>query len=244
MARAARWTLALVGSLALAACNGAGGSFADREGGGASPSGRSPAASTSPAAPIADGLLPAEAFGDQATVVPLTREQLQQGAGVAPGVKDLEVSPPECAAAVHGTQPDVEAFDDIAAESATAGGAITVEVLLSGGPTAGSLDAIGQAVSQCPSAQISSPQFGTATITFEPVPVKDLGDGSAALKFTTTVKQPDGSMISVPARVGVVQDVDRVMTLVTLSETGAAPDPAAFTGLLQQAYEVQAEALD
>jgi hypothetical protein len=244
MVRAARWIVALVGScLALVACGGGGGSFADRQAASSAPESSS-AASTSPSAPLADGLLPAEAFGDQATVVPLSREQLQQSAGLAPAAKDLKVSPPECAAAVQGTQPDVDAFDDIAAQSATAGGVITVEMLLSGGPTAGSLDAIGQAVSRCPSAQISSTQFGTATVTFEAVPVDDLGDGTAALRFTTTLTQPDGARISVPALVGVVRDGNRVVTLVTLSQTGAAPDTAAFTSLLNQAYEAQAEALD
>jgi hypothetical protein len=247
MVRAARWMVALVAGGMLAACN-TGGSFADRESAAStsssSSSGSSSAPSTSPAGDLAKGLLPAEAFGSQATVVPLTREQLQQGAGLAPSAKDLKVSPPECATAVQGTQPDVTAFDDIAAQSATTGGAISIEVLLSGGPTSGSLDAMKQAVSRCPSVQISAPQIGTATITFRSVPVDDLGDGAAALQFTTTVTQPDGAKISVPALVGVVRDGDRVVTLLTLAQNGTPPDPAAFTGLLQKAYEVQAQALD
>jgi hypothetical protein len=252
MIRTTRWMVALVAGGSLAACSG-GGSFADRESAASSPSSSSASSSSSSAgssatsgAPseLAKGLLPAEAFGEQATVVPLTRDQLQQGAGLAPSVKDLKVSPPECATAVQGTQPDVTAFDDIAAQSATTGGAISIEVLLSGGPTSGSLDAMEQAVSRCPSVQISAPSIGTATITFRSVPVDELGDGAAALQFTTTVKQPDGNTLSVPALVGVVRDGDRVVTLLTLAQNGAPPDPAAFTGLLQQAYEVQAKALD
>jgi hypothetical protein len=250
MVRAARWMVALVAGGMLAACN-TGGSFADHESAvstssssSSSPSEGSAAPSSSAASDLAKGLLPAEAFGQQATVVPLTRDQLQQGAGLAPSANDQTVSPPECATAVQGTQPDVTAFDDIAAQSATTGGAISIEVLLSGGPTSGSLDAMEQAVSRCPSVQISSPQIGTAMITFRSVPVDDLGDGAAALQFTTTVTQPGGAKVTVPALVGVVRDGDRVVTLLTLAQNGTPPDPAAFTDLLQQAYEVQAQALD
>jgi hypothetical protein len=219
---------------------------------GGSPGGRDVAASSAAegsAAPtsapaLADGLLPPEAFGAQARVVGVTLEQLQQGAGLAARAKDLTVTPPECTAAVRGTQPDVAAFDDVAAESATLAGSTTVEVLLRGGPTGGSLDAIDQAVARCPRAQVTSPQFGTATITFRSLPVDDLGDGAAALQFTTVVTQPGGARISVPALVGVVQDGDRLVTLLTLKQSGAPPDATAFTDLLKQAYQGQAEALD
>jgi hypothetical protein len=234
--------LALASGLVLSGCGG-GGESSEEE----------PAA-TSSAAPssaqeaheseLAAGLLPAEAFGEDATVVPLTEEQLRQGAGLTAQLKDVKITPPECLTAVQGTQPDVESFDDIAAQSATVGSTTTVEVLASGGATGASLDAMAQAVTRCPQAEISSPAFGTATITFESVPVDDLGDGSAALRFTTVVAQPDGSRVSVPALVGAVRDGERLVTLVSLSQSGAAPDPAAFTQLLQQAYEAQAEALD
>ena len=105
-----------------------------------------------------------------------------------------------------------------------------MEVLASGGPTSGSLDAIEQAVARCPRAEISSPT------------VADLGDGAAALRFTTEVAQLDGSRLSIPALVGVVLDGERLVTLASLSQN-IAPDAEAFAGLLQQAYEVQSEAL-
>jgi hypothetical protein len=205
--------------------------------------GATPAAESS-APKLADGLLPREAFGAGATVVPVSAEQLQQGTAPAARAKDLTITPPECAAAVQGTQPDVTAFHDVAAQSATAGASTTVEVLMSGGPTTGALDAIDQAVARCPRAQVSSKEFGTATITFRSVPVDDLGDGAAALQFTTAVTQPDGTRVTVPALVGVMRDGDRLVTLVHLSQTGARPDAGAFAELLQHAYDAQAKVLD
>jgi hypothetical protein len=227
---------ALAGVLSAAGC--AGDSSDERE---ASPTS---SAEATGAADLAEGLLPAEAFGPDATVVPITPEQLQRGAGLAPGTTDLQITPPECAPAVQGTQPDLDAFDDIAAQSATVGTSTTVEVLLRGGPTGGSLDQIDRAVETCPRARITSPQFGTADITFEAVPVDEHGDGAAALRFTTVVPQPDGTQVTVPALVGVVQDGDRLVMLLNLSPDGTPPDPEAFTDLLEQAYEAQAEGLD
>jgi hypothetical protein len=221
----------------LAGCGGGGDSGTGRQ------AGATPAAESS-APKLADGMLPREAFGAGDTVVPVSAEQLQQGTAPAARAKDLTITPPECAAAVQGTQPDVTAFHDVAAQSATAGASTTVEVLMSGGPTTGALDAIDQAVARCPRAQVSSKEFGTATITFRSVPVDDLGDGAAALQFTTAVTQPDGTRVTVPALVGVVRDGDRLVTLVHLSQTGARPDAGAFAELLQHAYDAQAKVLD
>jgi hypothetical protein len=204
---------------------------------------------------LASGLLAAEAFGADATVVAITPEQLQQGAGVAAsGAEDLQITPAECAAAVQGTQPDFDDFGDVAAQSATTGSTTTVEVLVRGGPTKDTVDLLDAAVERCPQAQIASPQFGQATITFESLPVDDLGDGAAVLRYTTTVSLPNGTQATVPALIGAVQDHDRLLVLLNLQSghvagggaaVGTAPeDPAAFTDLLEEAYEVQAEALD
>jgi hypothetical protein len=233
----------LAGAALLTACNG-------DEGSSAAPS--SPAASSSPtesaeagagaAGGLADGLLPAEAFGAGATVVPLSREQLEQGAGLAADPASLTITPEGCAAAVEGTQPQIEDYDEVAAESATVGGATTVEVLLQGEATAGSVQALAEAATNCPEAQISSPELGEARVTFEALDVPDLGDGAAAVRYTTTLAQ-GGQEVSIPTLVGLVQDGDRVITLLTIATDGSQPDAAAFASLLEQAFEVQAEAL-
>ncbi len=64
----------------------------------------------------------------------------------------------------------------------------------------------------------------------------------AAVRYTTTLTQ-GGQEVSVPALVGLVQDGDRLITLLTIATDGSSPDVAAFTSLLEQAFEVQAEEL-
>jgi hypothetical protein len=242
--RTVRALVASTGVVVLGACAGGGGS--DEAADSSSPSSSS-AAETSPP-DLASGLLTADAFPADATVVAVSLEQLRAGAGLGAMGKDLTVTPEECAPAVQGAQPDLEAFDDVTGLSATSPTGATVEILLRGGPTSGAVDLLAAAIERCPEAQISSPQIGTATVTFEQVPVPDLGDGAIALQFTTAVTMPDGTQTTVPALVGVFEDGDRLGLLTSLpvgqSATPAAPDPTAFADLLEQAYETQADALD
>jgi hypothetical protein len=138
------------------------------------------------------------------------------------------------------------------AQSATIGSAATVEVLVRGGPTKDAVAQLSGAAERCPQAQITSPEIGRATVTFEELPVDDLGDGAALLRYTTAVSLPDGTQATVPALIGAVQDSDRLLIMMSLDASGAIPgggaaapqDPAAFADLLEQAYEAQAEALD
>jgi hypothetical protein len=243
-------TAGLVSAALLTACAG-GDESADAAAGSSSP--ESSEAQETPAPDLAAGLLPAAAFGPEAAVVAITLEQLEQGAGaVAAGAEGVQITPEACAAAVEGTQPSFEDFGDVAAESATIGSATTVEVLVRGGPTKDAVEQLADAAQRCPQAQITSPQIGTATVTFEALPVDDLGDGAAMLRYTTTVSLPDGTQATVPALIGAVQDSDRLLVLMSLDAgaatpggTSAAPqDPAAFADLLGQAHEAQAEALD
>ena len=195
-----------------------------------------------PTSGLAGGLLPAEAFGAGATVTPLSRAQLEQGAALAADPGSLTITPEGCAAAVEGTQPQIEDYDEVAAQSATVGGSTTVEVLLRGKATAGAVDVLADAATNCPEARISSPQLGEAVLTFEALDVPDVGDGAAAVRYTTTLTQ-GGQEVSVPALVGLVRDGDRVITLLTIVTDGSQPDATAFASLLEQAFEVQAEAL-
>jgi hypothetical protein len=233
---------AAAGATLLVGCSGKG---TDEAAGSSAPTSSS-AAETSPP-DLASGLLTAEAFGTDATVVAVTMEQLRAGAGLGAMGKDFTVTPEECAPAVQGTQPDLDAFDDVAGLSATSPAGVTVEILLRGGPTTGAVDLLADAVERCPQAQISSPEIGTATVTFAEVPVPDLGDGAIALRFTTAVALPDGTQVTVPALVGAFEDGDRLGLLTSLADpttpSAPAPDPAAFAALLEEAYEVQADAL-
>jgi hypothetical protein len=233
----------LAGAVTVGVLTGCGGGSADSaDAGSSSSTSASSSAGETASADLAAGLLPAEAFGTDATVTPVSAEELEAGAGLAED--GLQITPESCAAAVKGTQPQVDDYAAAAAETATVGAMTTAEVLLQGGPTDDAVSRLEDAVTNCPEARISSPDIGEATVTFESIPVSDLGDGSAALRFTTTLAGPDGSQVSVPALVGIAQDGDRLVTLLTLSQDGSDPDPVAFATLLEQAFEVQSAALD
>jgi hypothetical protein len=236
----------VVASAAVVLLAGCAGDDGGQEAAGSSSAPSSSAAETS-APDLASGLLTAEAFPDDATVVAVSLEQLRAGAGLGALGQDLTITPEECAPAVQGTQPDLDAFDDVTGLSATSPAGVTVEVLMRGGPTTGAVDLLTAAVERCPEAQISSPEIGTATVTFEPIPLPELGDGAVALRFTTAVTAPDGTRTTVPALVGAFEDGDRLGVLTSLTDprTPGAPPPdaAAFATLLEQAYQVQADAL-
>jgi hypothetical protein len=192
---------------------------------------------------LSGGLLPADAFPDGTVVTPVTSEQLQQQAQLAGGsLKGLTVTPENCRQAVRGTQPGLQDVEGLAAQTATLGADATVEVLAAGAAVTGSVDELTAAVADCPQATLTSPQFGTATVAFSTVEAPDLGDGTAVVGFTTSVTA-NGQAVTVPALIGVVQDGDRTVTLVSTSAGGAA-DPAPFLALLEQAYQHQADALD
>jgi hypothetical protein len=248
--RAGAGVCAVACAVLLAGCGGGGsGDDAGASDRSSSPAATSPAA-TSPAAELSSGLLRAESFGPEATVVAVSVDQLRAGAGLASMGQDLTITPEACAAAVRAIQPSVDEYDDVAGVSATSPTGVTVEVLLRGGPTEGVADLMAGAAARCPEAQVGSPRLGTATVTFEDLPVPELGAGAAGLRYTTSVTQPDGTATTTQILLGAVEDGDRLVVLTALpvragAAAGAAAgaDPAAFAELLQQAYEVQAEAL-
>lgn len=197
---------------------------------------------------LASGLLGADDFGPNAVVAAVSPEELAQGAGLAASFEDVVVTPEACGATVEGTQPDLDDFDDLAAVSATEGTTAVVEMLVRGGPVEGTVEQLADAAERCPEAQISSPEIGQATVRFEQLPVADLGDAAAAVRYTTVVALPDGQELAVPALLGAVQDGDRLIVLTSLAvdPTGAGVPPldaAAFTVLLELAYDTQADAL-
>jgi hypothetical protein len=230
---------AVAAALLLSGCTGDGDS-----GSGAS---STSAAGTTPA-DLSTGLLSAESFGSEATVAAIPPEQLQAGTGLAALGKDLTISPEACAGAVQGTQPELDAFDDVAGVSATTRTSVTAEILLRGGPTDGAAAQLSTAVQTCPTARIDSAQLGHVEVAFEAVTVPDLGNGAAAIRYTTSVAMPDGSATTVPALVGVVEDGDRLVVLTAIlpraggADDAAALEPAAFADLLEEAYRIQADA--
>jgi hypothetical protein len=178
-------------------------------------------------------------------VTQVSAQQLQQGTGVAgESVRDAQITPPACDAAVKSTQPPSGDLPGMVAQVAVdqASGSSTVEVLAQGDGVTGTVSQVADQIAACPQATLTTPQF-TATITFTPLDVPDLGDGSAGISFTTAVSTPGAAPVTVPALLAFVVDGDRLVALTTVSE-GAAPDPAAFTALLQQAFRTQADALD
>jgi hypothetical protein len=253
--RRLRASAGLATAVLLTACGGGDveGSASPASSSSSEPSSESPSGSSAPessGAPssgtdLAPGLLPAEAFGPGAQVTPLTEQQLEQGAAaVGSSNEGLQVSPPECEQAVKGTQPSFDEYDDVAAQVSVLGTTTTVQTLASGGPAEDAVATFDEQVGTCREVQVTSPEVGTLTITFDPIEVPDLGDGSAGISFTTTATGPDGQQVTVPALVGAVQDGERVVVLLSTDTGGGRLDPTAFTDLLQQAYDTQAAALD
>ena len=231
----------------LTACGGEG-ETAGQEAAASSSSASASTSSSAPAEPteessrLAAGLLPAGAFGEEATVIPLSREQLRQSAGLAADPADLDVSPPVCAEVLSGTQPPVDDYEDVAAQGVTVGATTTVEVLLEGKVTTRAVETFAQAVESCPEATVNSPELGKARLTFQNLDAPDVGDAVAVVRYTTTLTQ-GGQEVSIPALAGLVQDGDRLITLLTIATDGSSPGAATFTSLLEQAFEVQAEEL-
>ena len=249
--RSARVSAVLLATVAgaglVAGCGGAGGT-----GGSAAASGTLSPAGSSSSAPggsaLAKGLLPAAAFGPESTVVGLDLEQLAQKAGANGGpmaaLSGVSITPPECATALQSLLPAVMGVKDAAAQTATGQGSTTVEALVSGGPAATGVATLKQLLTDCASAQVTSPKLGQASVTVAEVPVGPLGDAAAAVRVTATATPAGHAAMTVPALAGVVQDGNRLLLLGTVGTDGTPPDEAAFTALLQKAASTEHAALD
>ncbi|SDG31676.1 hypothetical protein [Klenkia brasiliensis] len=188
------------------------------------------------------GLLPEDAFGAGAVVAPVSQSDLEAGAALGADLEGATITPESCAQAIAESQPSVADLTGVAAQTATSGTTVVAQLLSTGTPGDPVAELAGAATA-CPQATITSPQIGTATITLSALQVPPLGDGAAGLAYTTTVTAPDGSQIAVPALYAVVVDGDRLLSMISTS-IGGSVDQAAFTALVQQAYEYQAEQLD
>jgi hypothetical protein len=140
---------------------------------------------------------------------------------------------------VQTTQPQGDELRGAAAEVAKEGTSGTVEVLAVSDKAKELVSGVGAAIAACPQAQVTLPQGGSGTISFQQFDVPKLGDGSAGIAFTTVATAPGGQQVTVPALVGFAVDGDRLVTLLSVAPQGAAPDQGTFTALLQKAFETQ-----
>ncbi len=195
---------------------------------------------------LSAGLLPAEAFGPGAQVTPVTADQLEQQQGQLGGLgglRDVTITPEACAPGVKSIQPGLDDVAGLGAQTATAGATTTVEILASGEGIAAGVEDLASTAETCPQATIAAPEIGTADVTFTALDVPALGDASAGISLTLSITGPDGQPFTLPMLLGMVRDGDRLVSLTQVDAAGGA-DPAAFTALLQQAFEQQAATLD
>ena len=250
---------ALTGTAVLAGC---GASVATGEAGTApevsvAPVG-SPSSSASPAGALdgvedlSAGLLPAGALGaGSVTPIPLdelvTRAQLT-GGSLAGRLAGVTVSPESCSAALaamRGDPPRPEDLQGFAAQAVEGDGTPgpTVQVLAAGPLVEDAVQQFEEAVSACPEATVTAPRLGTVTFSLQTLEAPAVGQRAAAVSVTATVTPAEGGPVPAPALVGMVQDGDRLVTLLSGGPDGA-PDADAFLAQLEQAYEHQADALD
>jgi hypothetical protein len=216
-----------------------------------------PAAATGPAessaAPsasseLAAGLLPAEAFGENADVDVLPFDGVPHfgpwGHWGHWG-HDESVTPAECQTALDQAATQLGDVQDAAGQVARADGTRTFEVLAVPAEPVDAVEQFQVVVDACGAGSFSEEDgdgpHGDVQVGVDPLP--GLPDGMAGVSVTLSGTYPDGSWAAT-ALLGVAQDGDRVLALAQMSRDEAAPDPAAFTALLQRAYDVQADALD
>jgi hypothetical protein len=221
-----------------------------------------PAAATGPAessatpsasSELADGLLPAEAFGEDADVdvlpfdgVPYFGPWGHWGHWDHWGHDDESVMPAECQTALDQTPTQLDDVQDAAGQVAHADGTRTFEVLAVPAEPGDAVEQFQAVVDACGAVSFSDEDgdeaHGDVQVAIDPLP--GLPDGMAGVSVTFSGTYPDGSWAAT-SLLGIAQDGDRVLVLAQMSwDDDPAPDPAAFTALLQQAYDVQADALD
>jgi hypothetical protein len=187
---------------------------------------------------LAAALLPPEAFGPDAQVVTLDVRQLAtSGSGGLPA--GGSVTPPECGQDVGATQVTPEDFGTIVAQSATTPTGVIVEVLAEGGEVEGTASGFEDLLARCAQVTVSAPDGSTATVGFTALEVPDLGDSSAGVAVTTTVRATDGTELTVPSLLAAATDEQRMVFLQQTGAPATSLDAAAFTALFEDAFEAQ-----
>jgi hypothetical protein len=228
----------------------------------ADPTRTAPAAATSPAessatptasSDLAAGLLPAEAFGKGADVDPLPFDGvpgLDHWGDRGPwGHDDESLTPSECQTALEQAGTQFGDVQDAAGQVARADNVRTFEVLAVPTQPVNVVEEFGAVVAACRDVSFSEENgdgdHGDGQVSIDPL--QGLPDGMAGASVTFSGTYPDGTWAAT-SLIGVAQDGDRVLVLAQMSWDDTADDTAldsaAFTALLQQAYDVQAGALD
>lgn len=219
---------------------------------------------------LAAGLLPAEAFGEGAEIDQLPLGDVPHvdhwghrghwGHGGHWGHRghgwwdDEEgVTPTECRTAMEQAAAQFGGVEDVTGQVArTDDGVKTVQILAVQDTSGNAVEHFRAVVDACGSVSFSE-DYGhgdvNGQVSVEELP--DLPEGMAGVSVTFSGDYPGGSW-STTALAGIAQDGDRVLALMQTahdhddpdSADGDAVDPAAFTALLQRAYDVQSDALD
>ncbi|RBY82498.1 hypothetical protein DQ238_04215 [Geodermatophilus sp. TF02-6] len=186
---------------------------------------------------LAAALLPAEAFGPAADAVSVDVRQVTTGAG-----GDLPQGAsvtPQCGEGVGGTAVSPEDFGVVVAQAATTDADVTVELLAESEQADAAGPRFADLVEQCRQVTITAPDGSSATVDLAALAVPDLGDASDGVRFTTAVRAPDGTNLTVPSLLAVATDGQRLLYL-QRTGTGSAPlDEGAFTDLFALAFETQ-----
>ncbi len=210
---------------------------------------------------LRDRLLPASAFGADATVVGITLDQLgaagpgwggwgghwgHDGDGDHDGWADeVTVEPEGCRAALEALEglEGLEGLDDEAgdlvwaAQAARTPQAQTVQVLAESPQIAELQLPVDQLLAECGTVTATGPWGWSATVEATPLDVPELGQQSAAVQVTVDWAGRE----SVSVLVGLVVDGSRGLLLAqSAAPDAAAPDAAAFTALLTEAAETAA----
>ena len=220
-----------------------------------------PAAATGPAessatpsasSGLAAGLLPAEAFGEDADVhvlpfdgVPYFDNWGRGGHWGHWGHDDESVMPAECRTALDQAATQLGDVQDAAGQVAWADGTRTFEVLAVPAEPVDAVEQFQAVVDACDAVSSSEEggdeEHGDVQVGIDPLPGPP--DGMAGVSVTFSGTYADGTWAST-SLLGIAQDGDRVLLLAQMSRDDTAPDSAAFTALLQHAYDVQSDALD
>jgi hypothetical protein len=182
---------------------------------------------------LRDALLPASAFGADATVLSGSLDQL----GTAlPGLGGLPegttVTPALCGAALAMLPHDADALPSLVARAALTDQVRSLELLADGPQLAGLPLPVDQLLATCSTVTVTAADGAATTVQLAALDVPALGDGSAGLQVTVTAPQGTSS-----ALVGVVSTGSRALLLVQSGAAGALPDATAFTQLLGSAAE-------
>lgn len=226
------------GSAAAASSTGAAaGASSAASSSGTSATASSTASTTASAEELSARLLPAQAFGPQATVATVSLQQLSKASNpVPPG---STITPASCAQDVGGLQLSPDDLGTVVAQSATSPAGVTAEVLAESPDIRGRSPHFDKLLAQCPHVTVTAANGSTVTIDFTALDLPPLGDARGGVAFTTAVRGADGTNLTVPGLLAVATDGQRMVYLQQTGANSTPLDPAAFTALFADAFRAQ-----